>query len=385
MIEPSPGKSRLLPANWRWRELGRRRRVLPTFLAGIVLCVAGWFLLGPHRWSARAVLRSEGYTWPLAYSPDGARIASSGTGGITIWDIETGLPRTAWKTQGRNVLAGAFSPDGRMFAAIGSAGHPQPLTIDLIEVDTGRIASSLPTSSTGVLTLAFSPDSRSLRVVLGEAGAGSKLQGETVVFEVATGQVASSHTFASPVSVGPMAVSSDGRLAAFASFGARPVLLWDLNTDRPHAHLGGSVQGPAVSSVGFSPDGSLLGVGREDGSIELWDIQTLGLTTTIRGHSEGYKSIGLQFAPDGLTLASRGDGRPNSAFAQINAAVRRFLPGRQRRPEPEVIILDVSTGRRLRQAFGADHPYYSPDSRIIATRYPDLSVRLFDVPDAQER
>ena len=58
-----------------------------------------------------------------------------------------------------------------------------------------------------------------------------------------------------------------------------------------------------VFSVAFSPDGKTLAGGIADGSIKLWDIETIATSQyTLGGHSRWVTSIA--FSPDGRMLAS---------------------------------------------------------------------------------
>ena len=64
-------------------------------------------------------------------------------------------------------------------------------------------------------------------------------------------------------------------------------------------------RGPSVLTVGFAPDGLLVGAGSSDGAIRLWDSQSGRLAQTLLGHTAGVQSIA--FAPTGNTLASGSD------------------------------------------------------------------------------
>ena len=64
-----------------------------------------------------------------------------------------------------------------------------------------------------------------------------------------------------------------------------------------------------VSSVAFSPDGTMLasiaeGLDGRDSTVQLWDVATGQLKTTLMGHTDPIYSVA--FSPDGTMLASGG-------------------------------------------------------------------------------
>ena len=60
----------------------------------------------------------------------------------------------------------------------------------------------------------------------------------------------------------------------------------------------------AVWSVSYSPNGTMLASGSEDGTIKLWDVATRQNIATIEGHMDDV--ITVSFSPDGRTLVHRG-------------------------------------------------------------------------------
>lgn len=110
--------------------------------------------------------------------------------------------------------------------------------------------------------------------------------------------------------VSSVAFSPDGSLIAVDKWNT--VQLWDVKTGQSKAVLTGPTQ--PVVSVAFSPDGSLVASGSAnlppfvaDPMVWLWDVKT-GQPKTIlqRKPDEVISSVGVVFSPDGKLLASAG-------------------------------------------------------------------------------
>ncbi|MDM8520917.1 WD40 repeat domain-containing protein [Anaerolineales bacterium HSG6] len=69
-----------------------------------------------------------------------------------------------------------------------------------------------------------------------------------------------------------------------------------------------TIDGTAFS-LAYSPDGTKLAIGFQEGGIEIWDTESLSRLQTLEGHTEGSIITDLAFSPDGETLASSGADR----------------------------------------------------------------------------
>src|SRR4029453_10988220 len=93
-----------------------------------------------------------------------------------------------------------------------------------------------------------------------------------------------------------VAYSPDGSVLASGHEDGR-VLLWDAETGTQIAMLDpASDRLPSVNDLAFSPDGSLLVSGSSDGTAKVWDLRTDRLT---RRFTQALGVNGGAFCPDG--------------------------------------------------------------------------------------
>jgi WD40 repeat protein len=239
----------------------------------------------------------------LAFSPDGKLLATGDySHDLHLWDAATGERVGEPLRQRDIVLSLAFDPDGRTMVA-GTAmdwnRDPQARLWDV----TSRQTIGEPLRHTGyVVYVAFSPDGKA--VVTGSQ------DGTFRLWDSATGQPRSDYRAVTKgwrcATVGPAGKTGDVTFATGGGDGL--VRLWSLNDGSPlkGITLPHPREAPAVA-VAFSPDGTLLVVGHEDGTAQLWDVATrvpLGPPVLQFG-----KLLGVAFAPDGqrfLTTAADG-------------------------------------------------------------------------------
>jgi WD40 repeat protein len=74
----------------------------------------------------------------------------------------------------------------------------------------------------------------------------------------------------------------------------------DVSSGEDVAVLSGA--GAPFMSVAYSPDGSLIATGHEDGVVRVWDAESGRPVTVLRGQSSGIKTV--VFSPDGDRVAA---------------------------------------------------------------------------------
>ena len=178
----------------------------------------------------------------LSFSPDGSKLASAGSNGVMLWDVETGEPIDALGDDDNADLV-QFLPDGE------------------------RLAFFLDSS---LMALDFKTGER-VRVISASSAPYSKT------------------------------VSPIGDKIAFGfDFGA--VQIWNLNDGSLHAAFGGNDTGPILSAA-FSRDGKTLALGSADGGVRLWDVPTLRFLHKLWLAPYSYQYIrSVDFSKDGKTV-----------------------------------------------------------------------------------
>ena len=283
----------------------------------------------------------------VAYDPSGTRwAAGSEDGQLRIWSADnTEEPKTLQVFQPAETQPGvtsvAFSPDGSWLAA--AAGNGYVFLYDAENFDATRV----PVQTGPIYALAFNAEST--RMIVGGA------KGLVEILDLADtskGQALPAGT----ADVLSVAFSVDGKGAA-AGDADGTVFVWDAESAQPRFTLTHAHTGP-VSSVAFSPDGSLLATsGSDDRLINLWNLSENGSKKfTISGHRDSVNAVA--FTLDGSQLIS----------ASSDRTVR---------------LWDTTFGRPGLVLYGHTDQVFalslSRDGNRLASTGRDLSVRVWNI------
>ena len=235
----------------------------------------------------------------LAFRPNREQfVVGSETGTLQLWQIHDGDPLTFSDRLFLNAHAGpvsalAFSPDGDRLASAGREAYTH-LDVDrnfaAIVWDLPTVAQQAVLSGNGQLIrkLAFSQNGNTVF----SAGDDSRR-----VWDASSGARLSSFGVAALLTA--VEFSPGGQQFAWAQ--APPGVSLEILDPVSFARLASyPVPTDNVTSLGFSPDGSMLAVGSAEGVFSIWNTESHELITTREVDGGIYD---VSFSPDGTLIA----------------------------------------------------------------------------------
>jgi WD40 repeat protein len=270
-----------------------------------------------------------GYFPCPAFSPDGARIAlvsqkarDSFESEVKVWDVATGKPVSAIPVAMGGALSStsvAFSPDGKMLAAVGPASSSRT-QLHVLDVASGRQRFAFHGPFRTHAQPAFSPDGSRITCAGGDPLVG--------LWDAASGKELAMYR-GHPSAVTAVAFSRDGRhlLSADAT---ESVKVWDA---QPRADALVLNPGGTPSCTAVSPDAQRIATFASwpERRVKVWDLtgkQLLSLTRSTALENDFGLNRTLAFSPKGDRLAfgtTSSGAKVQSALTVWDAAGKELL------------------------------------------------------------
>ena len=286
-----------------WRSIPRRRVLQGLVgLATIGVAAGGGVAWLVHNQAIAGIhpMTNEGYTfytfrghtswvWSVAWSPDGARIASaSGDGTAQVWDALSGDHLTIYYGHKDSVYAVSWSPDGHRIA---SAGYDK--SVQVWDATFGDHFFSYVGHTDTVWTVKWSPDGK----YIASAGGDKTVQ----VWNATNGQPLLTYQGHTSF-VYAVAWSHDSKYMASASDDGT-VQVWNaINGQLLYTFHPGTT---SMLAVAWSPSGQRIASAGSDGKVQVWDANNGAHLYVYHGHSDFVYTV--SWSPNGQRIASAGD------------------------------------------------------------------------------
>ncbi len=246
----------------------------------------------------------------IAFSPDGRLVAAAGGnpsqfGEIKIYNVADGKEVTAMRGHRDNIFALAFSPDGKMIATCS-----YDKMIKLWDVASGNELKSLKDHTDAVFAVAFSPDGKKL--------ASAAADRTVKLWDVASGERLYTLNDALDT-VNTIAFHPSGKFLVGAG-ADRSIHIWELGDKDGKRVRSLIAHEDAINAIGYSPDGKTIVSAGADKAIKLWNAADLSEIKVLEMQPDWV--LTLAFSPDGKQLVvGRYDGSVVSYELQSSKGV----------------------------------------------------------------
>jgi eukaryotic-like serine/threonine-protein kinase len=278
-----------------------------------------------------------------AFSPDSSLLVTREErgGAVRLWEATSGRRVTTIGSDGAQLTALIFSPDGRRLAAGAADG-----SIHIWEMPSGKVLASKPADQCRILNLSINPTSERL-VVCRESA-------RTQVLDLAT--LEKVIELWNWWDMGAEFSHGDEWLC---TYGNKNALLWAASTgDGPKTVFPSALR---VNTACFSSDDRLLLVALADGNARIWEATSGRLLTVPLAHQGNV--LMASFSPDDRSV--------------ITASA-----------DGTAVVWDVRTGRRISEPFrhggGVAVACFSSDGRRILTAGSDRSAAIHEWIEAAD-
>ena len=321
------------------------------------------------------------FVYSVAFSPDGTKVLTGGYH-AKLWDASSGAEIRTFSGHSMSVMSVAFSPDG---AKVLTASYDH--TARIWEESSGAELLTFSGHTHGVLSVALSPDGTD--ALTGDWGGLARL------WDIVSG--AEIGTFGAHTGDNVNSVAFSPNEMKVLTIGVVGAKLWDVSSGTQIQTFGGNLSGA------FSPDGTKVLTGSQDGAIRLWDTSSGSELLSFSGETDEVWSVA--FSPDGTkALTASWDSTAKLWDASSGAHIRTFsghegivwsvalspdgtkvLTGSH---DNTAKLWDATSGAEIRTFSGHTDPIhsvaFSPDGSKALTGSIDHTAKLWNVNSGTE-
>ncbi len=279
--------------------------------------------------------------YKLALNNDATRLAVVTTGGTTqLWDIQTGTELAKLPVRLAGACVPAISRDGNLIAGVSANG-----CLLVSSAADGSVVRELERPAQRIVSVDFSPDGRRLADARDQS---------VCLWDVATGRKIS-ETIEPSSGIHSVQFAAAGNWLLVRS-GRRDVRIQSTNPPRK-AEIA-RTNTPMVTAAAVNPDGTSVAIGCPDGSVRLWDVDSLGGARAIKR-------------------------LPNQRFVCLSPDAAKLAAMDQ----DAIVVRDGATGQSLdawKMVRGAYPVALSHDGRHIVCAERDGGFDILDAKSGQE-
>lgn len=241
-----------------------------------------------------------GYVRDVAFSPDGRWIATTnGNDAVHVSAAATGETRFTVSAHTSWVNALAWSPTGDRLATVSEDGTAAISAVEESGVDTYLSLSGEATGN-GLYSISFSPEGD--RVLTGDSGLES-----VKVWDVSDAGGAEWANYSDVWPFLPPTFLPDGRRLAAVAGDRQGVVIHDVDDpDGGRRIVRPPAPGSQISGYSVSGDGALVAVAWDQSRVQIWDLDTGSVRTTVTSDVVGPFVGALAWTSDGRHLAVAG-------------------------------------------------------------------------------
>lgn len=219
-----------------------------------------------------------------AWSPDGTRVVTSSTDQtVRLWTLVDEPVSVVLSGHEKVVSDVAWSPDGLQIATVDTSG-----VVRFWNGETGAAEGELVAGTSSLRSIAWSPDSAVVVTAAANSAIGWDVASGSQIFQLNHDKITRAEFAPDGIRVVTAGVTTD------ANTEIGTIKIWAVPTQTELLAIVAYAE--AVNAVAWSPDGTRIASGGDDGFARIWDAATGEELAVLAGHT--HSVVGVSWSPD---------------------------------------------------------------------------------------